>query len=110
MSSPRVKRSTPTSGPGPTSGWRSTESCWFTCTTIEAAVPRLAVAINRAARHKDESLGEPDDLDRVGRAREAIWAVEDPRVAAVTFARRVARAGRRRLPLSGDVLCPDGGR
>lgn len=52
----------------------------------------LAVAINRAVRRHDEWFDEPDELDRVQGALDAISWIEDPLVAAATLACRVARA------------------
>jgi hypothetical protein len=36
----------------PTSGWRSTKSCWSTCTTIEAALPRPCGGRKRSRRSR----------------------------------------------------------
>jgi prophage maintenance system killer protein len=52
----------------------------------------LAVAINRAVRVDDEWFDEPDDLDRLARALEAIEYIEDPVAAAAVVAFRVAHA------------------
>jgi hypothetical protein len=52
----------------------------------------LAVAINRAVRHKDEWFDEPDDLDRLGWALAAIDVVEEAVEAVARLAFRVTRA------------------
>ena len=52
----------------------------------------LAVAINRAVRHDDEWFDEPDDLDRLGKALDAIDGIEDVVTAAAALMCRVARA------------------
>lgn len=52
----------------------------------------LAVAINRAVRFDDEWFDEPDDLDRLGNALEAIDAFDDVVTAAAVLMYRVARA------------------
>jgi prophage maintenance system killer protein len=52
----------------------------------------LVVAINRAVRADDEWFDEPDDLDRVAAALNAIDGIEDPVVAAGVLAARLARS------------------
>lgn len=52
----------------------------------------MAIAINRLARQDDEWFDEPDDLDRLRRALDAIDDVDDPITAAAVVAYRVARA------------------
>jgi prophage maintenance system killer protein len=52
----------------------------------------LAVAINRAVRHDDEWFDEPDDLDRLGRALDAVADIDDVVTAAGVLMYRVARA------------------
>jgi prophage maintenance system killer protein len=51
----------------------------------------LAVAINRLVRHDDEWFDEPDELDRLQRALDAIGSIDDPITAAAVVAFRVAR-------------------
>jgi prophage maintenance system killer protein len=52
----------------------------------------LAVALNHATRQDDEWFDEPDDLERVQRALDAIAEIGDPVRAAAVLAYRVARA------------------
>lgn len=52
----------------------------------------LAVAINRAVRDDDEWFDEPDDLDRLRNALDAIAEVEDVATAAAVLMYRVTRA------------------
>lgn len=52
----------------------------------------LAVAINRLVRHDDEWFDEPDELDRLQRALDAVAEVDNPVTAAAVLASRVARA------------------
>lgn len=52
----------------------------------------MAVAFNRLVRHDDEWFDDPDELDRLQRALDAIADIEDPRTAAAVLAYRVARA------------------
>jgi len=53
----------------------------------------IAVALNASARRDDEWFDDdPDDLERLGRAMEAIADVEDPVSAAAILAYRIARA------------------
>ena len=52
----------------------------------------LAVAINRLVRQDDEWFDEPDELDRLQRALDAIAGTDDPVTAAAVLAYRVARA------------------
>jgi prophage maintenance system killer protein len=52
----------------------------------------LAIAFNRAIREDDEWFDEPDDLDRVQRALDAVQSMEDPVHAAAVLAYRIARA------------------
>lgn len=52
----------------------------------------LAIAVNRLARHDDEWFDEPDELDRLARALDAIADIDDPVTAAGVLAYRVARA------------------
>jgi hypothetical protein len=52
----------------------------------------MAVAFNRLARQDDEWFDEPDELDRLQRALDAIADIDDPRIAAAVLAYRAARA------------------
>lgn len=52
----------------------------------------LAIALNHATRQDDEWFDEPDDLERVQRALDAVSEIEDPVRAAAIVAYRVARA------------------
>lgn len=51
----------------------------------------LAVAINRLAPEDDEWFDEPDELDGLQRAFDAMVAIEDPLRGAAVLAYRVAR-------------------
>lgn len=53
---------------------------------------RLAIAINQQVRADDEWFDEPDDLDRVDSALQAIASLSDPVEAAAVLAYRIARA------------------
>ncbi len=52
----------------------------------------LAIALNHATRQDDEWFEEPDDLERVQRALDAVSQIDDPVTAAAVVAYRVARA------------------
>lgn len=52
----------------------------------------LAIALNHATRHDDEWFDEPDDLERVQQALDAVSEIDDPVTAAAVVAYRVARA------------------
>lgn len=52
----------------------------------------LAIALNHATRQDDEWFDEPDDLERVQRALDAVSDIDDPATAAAVVAYRVARA------------------
>jgi prophage maintenance system killer protein len=52
----------------------------------------LAVAINRLARQEDEWFDEPDELERLRLALDAVGGIDDPITAAAVMAYRVARA------------------
>jgi prophage maintenance system killer protein len=52
----------------------------------------LAVALNLATRQDDEWFEEPDDLERVQRALDAVSEINNPVTAAAVVAYRVARA------------------
>ena len=52
----------------------------------------VAVEINRAVRAKDEWFNDPDDIDRVERALDAIAHLADPVEAAAVLAYRITRA------------------
>lgn len=52
----------------------------------------LAIALNHATRQDDEWFDEPDDLERVQRALDAVSEIDDPVTAAAVVAYRVARA------------------
>jgi prophage maintenance system killer protein len=52
----------------------------------------LAKALNHAARQDDEWFEEPDDLDRVQQALDAVFEINDPVTAAAAVAYRLARA------------------
>jgi prophage maintenance system killer protein len=52
----------------------------------------LAIALNHAARRYDEWFEEPDDLERLQRALDAVSEIHDPATAAAIIAFRVARA------------------
>ena len=51
----------------------------------------LAIALNHAARQEDEWFDEPNDLERVQGALQAIDDIADPVTAAAVLAFRVAR-------------------
>jgi hypothetical protein len=52
----------------------------------------VAIALNHAARQHDEWFAEPDDLERLQRALDAVSETDDPVMAAAVIAHRVARA------------------
>jgi hypothetical protein len=52
----------------------------------------LALAVNEAVRDDDEWFEEPDDLDRLKVALDAIETIDDPVEAAAVLAFRVTRA------------------
>jgi prophage maintenance system killer protein len=52
----------------------------------------LAIALNHAARQDDEWFDEPDGLERLQRALDAVSETDDPVMAAAVVAHRVARA------------------
>ena len=52
----------------------------------------LAVAINRLAGEDDEWFDDPDELDRLHRALDAVAAIDNPLTAAAILAYRIARA------------------
>ncbi len=52
----------------------------------------LTVAINHAVRGPDEWFDEPDDLDRVRRALDAVTEIDEPIRASATLAYRITRA------------------
>lgn len=52
----------------------------------------LTVAMNHSVRQPDEWFDEPDDLDRVQKALDAVAGIEDPVRAAATLAYRITRA------------------
>jgi hypothetical protein len=52
----------------------------------------LAIALKHAARHDDEWFTEPDDLERLQRALDAVSETDDPVMAAAVVAHRGARA------------------